>query len=273
MVGGSACEAEGVPDEYTITRLSTTPVKGLMLHHPDSIELTTQGAAGDRLFYLVDDKGELQSCTRNPGLYGLRAAYDHQSRRLEVSRGDEVLLGGIVEAATVADTDMWGLRTIVGDVVADPVWSSFFSDIVGQRVQLVRARGSAFDVQPVTLLGTASVRELARHAGLAQIDSRRFRMLIEFSGGEPHTEDSWEGSLVEVGGALLRAGGPVKRCAATTRDPDSGTVNLQTLRLIIAYRGRQNSAFGLGANFGVYGEVVEPGAVAVGDRLRLATGA
>ncbi len=259
-----------MPTGYTITRLSTTPVKGLRLHHPDSVEVTAQGATGDRLFYLVDDDGGLQSCTRNPGLYGLSAAYDQQTRRLEVSRGDEVLHSGVVEAATTVDTDMWGLRTLAGDVVADPVWGSFFSDVVGRRVQLVRARGSAFDVHPVTLLGAASVARLASHAGLARIDPRRFRVLIELDSGDPHVEDTWDGELLQVGGAVLRAGGPVHRCATTTRDPDTGAVDLQTLRLITGYRGRQESVLGLGANFGVYAEVVEPGPISVGDSLRLA---
>lgn len=254
---------------YTITRLSTALIKGLSLHHPESIDLTMHGAAGDRLFYLIDDTGTLQSCTRNPGLYGLSAAYDSESQRLEVTRDDEVLAAGIAEPSLAVDTDMWGLRTLVGDVVADPAWSIFFSDIVGRRVQLVRARRSAFDVEPATLLGTGSVEQLARHAGIPGLDSRRFRMLIEFSGGDPHVEDSWNGKRLEIGDAILRAGGPVKRCAATTRDPDSGAVNLQTLRLITAYRGRQNSVLGPGANFGTYGAVIEPGTISVGDSLRV----
>jgi uncharacterized protein len=257
--------------DFTVTRLSITPVKGLTLHHPDSIDLTTDGAVGDRLFYLLDDTGRLQSCTRNPGLYGLKAAYHRQNRRLEVTRGDQVLLGGVIEPGTPVDTDMSGYRTIKSDVVADPVWSTFFSDILGKPVHLAQARGSAYDVQPVTLLGTGSVAELARHAGLSDVDSRRFRMLIEFTGGEPHIEDSWDGKLLRIGDALLRGGGPVQRCAATTRDPDTGSVDLQTLRLITGYRGRQDSGFGLGANFGVYADIVEPGTISVGDDLRPGT--
>jgi uncharacterized protein YcbX len=257
--------------DFTVTRLSITPVKGLSLHHPDSIDLTIQGAAGDRLFYLLDDTGTLQSCTRNPSLYGLKATYDGENRRLEVTRGDRVLLDGIIEPAMPVSTDMWGLRTTTSDVVADPAWSTLFSDIVGKRVHLVQAHGSAYDVQPVTLLGTGSVAELARHAGLSDVDARRFRMLIEFTGGDPHVEDSWDGKLLQIGAALLRGGGPVQRCAATTRNPDSGSVDLQTLRLIIGYRGRQDSAFGLGANFGVYADVVEPGIISVGDALRPCT--
>ena len=255
--------------DLEITRLSITPVKGLSLHHPDAIDLTRQGAAGDRLFYLIDDAGKLQSCTRNPGLYALSAAYDTESRRLEITREDDLLLGGVIEPTTPVETDMWGLHTVSSDAVADPAWSELFSDLIGRRVQLLLARGAAHDVHPVTLLGVASVEELARQAGIPDVDSRRFRMLIEFSGGEAHVEDSWDGALLEVGDAVVRGGGPVQRCAATTRNPDSGAVDLQTLRMIRSYRGLEDSVFGLGANFGVYGEVVEPGRVAVGDRLRV----
>ena len=63
--------------------------------------------------------------------YGLRATYDGESRHLEVSRGDEVLLGRTVEPAVAVATDMWGLRTIRSDLLADPDWSDLFSDIVG----------------------------------------------------------------------------------------------------------------------------------------------
>lgn len=258
-----------MPVDLIVTRLSITPVKGLQLHHPDSIHVTNQGAVGDRLFYLLDDTGTIQSCTRNAGLFGLRAEYDIERRRLEVRRGTELLLGGVVEPARPVETDMWGLRTITSDLVAEPLWSTFFSDIIGKPVHLLQSRAPAYDVQPVTLLGTGSVRRLARQAGLPEIDSRRFRMLVEFSGGQAHLEDTWHGALLEVGDAVLRVGGPIHRCAAPTRNPGSGTVDLQVLKLITSYRGRQDSVFGLGANFGVYADVIEPGDISVGDRLRL----
>jgi MOSC domain-containing protein len=260
-----------MPTVLSVARLSTTPVKGLSLHHPRSIELTEHGAVGDRRFYLVDDTGTLQSCTANPGLLPLAARYDSRSRCLEVLRGDEVVCAGVVETATPVDTDMWGLRTITSDVVADPRWSTFFSDVLHKRVRLVQARSSGWDVHPATIVGTSSLAELARRSGLDTVDGRRFRMLVEFSGGEPHVEDSWGGTLLRVGSAVLRGGGPVKRCAATTRNPDSGAVDLQTLRLITAYRGRRDSVLGVGATFGLYGDVLEPGTISVGDRLHVVT--
>lgn len=257
--------------DCSVTRLSITPVKGLSLHHPDSIELTPDGVLGDRQLYLVDQTGKLQSCTRNPGLYGLRATWHAEARRLAVSRGADELISGIVEPAAAARTDMWGLRTLSADQVADPAWSTFFSDVVGRRVHLLQARGSAFDVSPVTLLGTGSVQELARRAGVATIDSARFRMLIEFAGGGPHVEDSWYGSRLKIGTAVLQVDGPVKRCAATTRHPDTGVVDLQTLKVITGYRGRQESILGRGANFGVYATVLHAGTISVGDELDVTT--
>lgn len=259
-----------MPAVLSVARLSTTPIKGLSLHHPHSVDLTAHGAVGDRRFYLVDDTGRLQSCTANPALLPLAARYDGDSHRLEVMRGDEVVCAGIVETAAPIDTDMWGLRTIASDVVAGTRWRTFFSEILGKPVVLVRARSTAYDVHPATLVGTSSVVELARRSGLASVDPRRFRMLMEFAGGEPHVEDSWEGRLLRVGSAVLRGAGPVKRCAATTRNPASGAVDLQTLRLIAAYRGRRASVLGVGATFGVYCDVLEPGTVTVGDRLQVA---
>lgn len=254
---------------HTITRLSVTPVKGLMLQHPPSIELTAHGAAGDRRFYLVDETGRSQSCTRSPGLYGLSATWDEASRHLQVTRGGDVLIEGTIEPAERVTTDLCGMRTVESTVVADPRWGAFFSPYVGSPVRLLEASDNAHYARPATLLGAASLDELARRCGSGPVDPARFRMLIEFSGGGPHAEDTWRGRLIRAGGAVLRAEGPVQRCAATTRHPTSGEVDLPTLAMITSYRGRQESIWGVGANFGIYADVLSPGRVAVGDTLHL----
>ena len=94
----------------------------------------------------------------------------------------------------------------------------------GQPLRLVKPErsGAASDAAGVTLLGDASVRALERESGIADIDARRFRMLIEFASDREHVEDEWEGAIAAVGSARLRIGGPVPRCAATTRDPERG---------------------------------------------------
>jgi len=146
-----------------------------------------------------------------------------------------------------------------------------FSAHAGRPVRLVKADrlDGAHDVEPLTLLGDASTRRLAEQAGLADVDSRRFRMLLEFDGAAPHAEDGWQGRHLQVGTVVAGVGGPVQRCAGTTRNPVTGQVDLRTLQLIGDYRGGQESVFGLGFNFGVYATVVTEGRVRVGDHLEL----
>ena len=109
--------------------------------------------------------------------------------------------------------------------------------------------------------------ELARRSGASSVGARRFRMLIGFSGLSAHVEDCWQGQTIEIGEAVVRVGGPVPRCAATTRDPDRGARDLPTVRMIKSYRGVQVNEFGRGVNFGVYAGVVAEGVVRVGDTL------
>ena len=65
---------------------------------------------------------------------------------------------------------------------------------------------------------------------------------------------------------MIRIRGDVGRCAITTQNPESGTPDLDTLRTIAAYRGfTENEAGERHIPFGVFGEVVEPGRVTIGD--------
>jgi len=106
------------------------------------------------------------------------------------------------------------------------------------------------------------VDELARQAGVDSTDVRRFRMLVGVGGGEPHQEDAWIGRDVRIGEAVVRVHEQVARCAITTKNPDTGERDLDTLRVIKAYRGTRGEKQ---LDFGVYGEVVTPGRVRVGD--------
>jgi uncharacterized protein YcbX len=153
--------------------------------------------------------------------------------------------------------------------VVEGPWNEVLSDAAGEPVRLVRASdpSAGHDGYPVTLLGEESVAGLARRSGARPVDGRRFRMLIGFAGLSAHTEDCWRGQTIEIGGAVVRVGGPVPRCAATTRDPDRGARDLPTVRMIRSYRGVRANEFGRGVNFGVYAEVVTEGIVRVGDAL------
>jgi uncharacterized protein YcbX len=253
-----------------VTRLSVTPVKGLALHHPDSIEVTATGVPGDRAFYLVDDRDALYSIAKTGSLVGLHADYDIAGGRLAIREGDRVLADGHVEPGAAHSANFFAFKQVDGRLAPGP-WDAVLSERAGRPLRLVQAAvaGGGHDVEPLTLLGTASTARLSQQAHSTDVDSRRFRMLIEFDGAAPHAEDRWLGQRLQIGTMTAEVGGPVQRCAGTTRHPDSGTVDLKTLALIGDYRGRQDSIFGPGFNFGVYATVVTPGSVSVGDVLEL----
>jgi uncharacterized protein YcbX len=69
-----------------------------------------------------------------------------------------------------------------------------------------------------------------------------------------------------VGEAVVRLHEEVARCAITTQDPDSGVPDFDTLREIKSYRGTRD-ADGTHIDFGVFGEVEEPGTVRLGDAV------
>ena|SRR5215831_807750 len=251
-----------------VTRLSTTPVKGLALHHPAAIMLLRTGAAGDRDFFVIDGGGRLVSIWKRGRLVRFRAAYDPRSGWITLSSAGAGVCEGPARRGAPVIADFYGGQQVAGAVIEGP-WNAVLSEAAGEPVRLVQASepGAGHDRHPVTLLGEESVAELARRCGTGPVDARRFRMLISFSGLPAHVEDSWAGRTIEVGQALLRAGGPVPRCAAATRDPDRGVRDLPTVRMIKSYRGIQVNESGRGVNFGIYADVVREGIVRVGDPL------
>ncbi len=255
-----------------VTRLSTTPVKGLALHHPDAILLLRTGAAGDRVFFVIDGRDRLISIWKTGRLVRFRAAHDIRSDRITLSSAEGVVCAGPARPGAPVIADFYGEREVAGTVVEGP-WNALLSDAAGEPVRLVRASepGAGHDEHPVTLLGEESVAELGRRSGAGSVDARRFRMLIGFSGLPAHIEDSCQDQAIEIGEAVVRVGGPVPRCAATTRNPDRGVRDLPTVQMIRSYRGVQASESGRGVNFGVYADVIAEGIVRVGDPLRLRT--
>lgn len=249
---------------YAVSCLSLTPVKGMRLHHPRDIMLEERGVGDDRRLYVVDERGRLCGGARLGRLVQVRPSYDDEARWLALDLPDGRRVEGTVALGEAVTTRFYLGRRVTGRLVEGP-WNATLSDFAGKPVQLVRTElpGEGTDVHPVTLLGQASVAALARHAGRGEpLDARRFRMLVTFTGGSAYDEDAWDGQRVRLGDAVVRARGPVPRCAVTTRSPDTGRKDFDALQAIAAARG-------VGADgtvdFGVYAEVVEPGRVRVGD--------
>lgn len=246
----------------TVCRISVTPVKGFALTHPAEVELTPIGVVGDRRFLLVNADGKRLRSSLTAWPIVVSGEYEAAAERLRLRFPDgTVAENSALGSGPVREWDLHGGAVGRGQVV-EGEWNDRLSSLAGHDVRLVRPEEPAgLREAPVTLVSRASIERLEREAG-GTVDARRFRMLLDLEGCAEHEEDTWDGRRVRIGEVVLRVGGPVPRCAATTRHPDTGKRDLDTLRLIKGYRGVRD---GEAIDFGVYAAVEQPGRVRVGD--------
>ena len=185
---------------------------------------------------------------------------DGTSAEADVALGEEIT------------TDFYG-RPVGGHIVEGP-WADALSSWAGRPLRLVQSPpGDAIDRGRghVSLVSRASLEELGRYLEQnGAVDGRRFRMLFELDGCEPHEEDTWLKRHVRIGESVVYLRHDVGRCAITTQNPDTGAPDLDTLRTIREYRSETANEKGKKhIPFGVYGEVNEPGRVALGDPVEV----
>ncbi|MGH3646123.1 MAG: MOSC domain-containing protein [Micromonosporaceae bacterium] len=149
------------------------------------------------------------------------------------------------------------VRTPSGELfdVADPALAAE----LGPGVRVIKQNRGVFDAAPLSLISTQTVAALGRVVG-AELDVRRFRpsLLVEATGDQPYQEDSWVGAVLRIGELRMRVDRRDKRCVITNVDPETARRDPAVLRAIA--RGRDTK-------LGVYGSVVTPGRVTVGDPI------
>lgn len=253
----------------TVAALSITPVKGTQVQLVDRVHLDERGVRQNRRFFLIDENNEMVNATHLGALNTIVSAYSDDERRLSLSFPgggqveDEVRLGDDLMTSFYGQS--MPARLVQGGA------SEAISDYVGQPLRLVEAgeegavdRGSE---GAVTVISRGSLERLAKQAERSSVDARRFRMLIEVDGVAAHEEDDWVGRVLCVGDAAVRGRGHVGRCVITNRHPETGEIDLQTLKLLGRYRREAETTEPVA--FGIYGEVVQPGAISVGDAVSL----
>src|SRR4051794_25450987 len=247
----------------SVAWLSIAPVKGLGLVARDEFRLEPYGVADNRRFYLIDANGRKFDPKPCGEIVQVRPDWDEQANTLRLAFPDGSVVEGPVELGEPVETQ-FNSRMVSGRFV-DGGFSSAISDYMQRPLRLVKTDepGAAVDRRrgSVSLLSTASLEELGGVLGVDAVDERRFRMLIGIGGARPHEEDEWVGRDVTLGEAVVRPLGNVGRCAITTQDPETGTPDLDTLKGLATYRERGTEPL----PFGVYGTVVRPGRVRVGD--------
>jgi uncharacterized protein YcbX len=266
---GPSAVAWPLGGDVRVTALSTTPVKGLRIANRERVLLDRAGAGEDRRFYLVEERGWMVNGKHTGTLNEVSAELDGE-KRLVLSFPDGSKVSDTIELGETLPTRFHS-QPRAARLVRGP-FSAALSEHAGEQLRLVQAAdgSSAIDRGEeggVTLISRGSLAVLGLVAEQTSIDARRFRMTIEIDGVEPFAEDAWIGRELRVGEAVALVRGHVGRCIVTSRHPESGAVDLPTLDLLRSFRS------GLGTTeplpFGVYGKVVRPGAVCVGDRVEI----
>jgi uncharacterized protein YcbX len=189
---------------------------------------------------------------RNARLAELRTAFDEASHTITIrSENREVARGD--------------LRTAEGRAAIERFFAEFCASELRGRPKVLHALGHSFsDVarKVVSIINLASVAALENAAG-APVHPLRFRGNLHVEGWPAWEEFDLVGREIAIGpSARLKLVKRIVRCAATEVDPDTGIRDLQVPRTLMKTYGH--------ADCGVYAEVIEAGAIAVGDALTTA---
>ena len=220
-----------------IAALWRYPVKSMAAEALDSVEVSWHGLEGDRRWAFVQDA----LVRSNFPWLTIRERSDmwhYRARLMEPDRPEKSPTR--VKTPSGHELD-----------VTDPALAEY----LGGGVRPVKQNRGTFDAMPLSLITTRTVAELGAEAGL-ELDPRRFRpnLLVESDA----REHEWVGATLRVGGMAMRVDQRDSRCVIVNVDPETSERDPRVLKTVA--RASDNCA-------GVYGSVVEPGRVAVGDRV------
>jgi len=288
----------------SVTALWRFPVKSMKGEQLQQAELTERGLVGDRAYALIDvDTGKVvsaKSVRLFPDLLGCRSIFVEPPRlegdlppvRITLPDGISVLsdsgdvnrvLTGFfrrqVRLARVApedftidqyhpdveDVDPAGHRDTV---VAQKLGSALFAEVGLPSPVPV---GSFFDVFPVSVLTTSTLKRLSELRPQTRFDPRRFRMNVIVDTGEAgFVENGWIGRQLAIGGAVrLGVSMPDSRCVMTTLAQDDLPADTDVLRTLARHNRLEVGGVGLYPCAGAYAVVAAPGTIRTGDRAAL----
>ena len=188
--------------------------------------------------------------SKNPALMAINAKFDEQSLTLTLTHPK-------MRPLSFCPDDN-------GDTPRFLAWIDALNDPKKSRPNgIVRVAGRGMtdtDYPSVSINSLASLKSLGTACGTI-LSPLRWRGNFWIDGVVAWDELNWIGREVRLGSAKLRIREPIRRCLATTANPDTGVRDADTLGALNRHWNHQN--------FGVYAEVIEGGNVAREDRLEL----
>ena len=288
----------------TLAEIWRFPVKSMLGERVESAALTNNGIVGDRAYALIDSEtGKVvsaKSVRLYPQMFRCSARFITAPAAGQALPPVAITLGnGATVLSTSANVDV-----VLSEYFARPVTLAnaapddftidmFHPDVddattpalqdtmVEQKLgaalfaelgapSAVDA-GSFFDVFPVTVLTTSTLRALAALRPESRFDPRRFRMnLIVDCQKSGFVENDWVGKRLTINGAPALLGAmPDARCVMTTLAQEDLPRDLDILRTLVQHNRIPVADIGKHPCAGLYATVAETGELAVGDPVYL----
>lgn len=255
-----------------VAALYLHPVKSCRAVRVERARLDALGLVDDRRWMVVDSDGRFRTLRDTPELRRIRPVLEPEGLRLEAPGLEPLVLPRGVPDGPRLEVAIWGARVPAVEHAAGSAWVTRALGLPARLVALApearrplrgdSARAVAFvDAEPLLVLGTASIADLARRAGIP-LDPERFRANVLVEGAPPYAEDAW--ARIRIGTIPVRLTRPCERCAVPTIDPATGARGPEPLRALASYRRR-----GRGVVFGMNAVHEGEGELRVGDPVEV----
>jgi uncharacterized protein YcbX len=239
------------------------PVKSLQGEQLLQATIDSDGMRGDRCFGIRDyNTGKVLTARREPPLLLAAASLDADGEPI-ITLPDGTMTKGRGTETDGALSD-WLHRpvSLVSSIGAPAGTGEFFEDATDDTspaLEWTMPEGRFVDAKPLLLLTTSSLRAGTSLHPEGEWDPRRFRpnVLIE-AGGDDWTEDAWQGSSLRAGSALLAPSVLCVRCTMVTRPQPGLSRDVDIYKSLARHHG---------GTFGIWTDVVQPGAVSIGDEV------
>ncbi|MFW8596263.1 MOSC domain-containing protein [Cribrihabitans neustonicus] len=247
---------------HTVTDIWRHPLKS---HGQEALEKVTltagQTMPGDRVWAVAHEASNADGCewmpcanftrgSKAPALMAIRA-------RLEDATGE----------LTLSHPDRPDLRFYPEDPADLPRFLEWQKPLTpadrAASVRIVRVPGRGMTDTPfpsVSLCNWATHRAVEQAIG-HDLSPKRWRGNIWFDLGEAWAENELLGREVQIGTAVFAVRERVRRCLATTANPETGERDADTLKTLQDTWGHQD--------FSVYGEVVRSGEIRLGNAVEV----
>lgn len=288
----------------SVSRLWRFPIKSMKGEQLEQAEISGRGIAGDRAYALIDSEtGKVvsaKSVKLFPGMLNCRAEFvatprtgsepppvrvflpngstltsdsndidrglsDHFERPVTLAKAapDDFTID--MYHPDVEDLDPKGRRDVVQD---QKLGTAFFAE---RGLPSPVEASSFFDLFPISVVTTSSLKRLNELQPQSRFDERRFRMnVIVNANEEGFVENGWLGRQLEIGEAVkLRVTVPDARCVMTTLAQDDLPKDTDILRGLARHNKIRVGDVGQFACVGVYAVVEAPGVIRTGDTVRL----